>query len=288
MSLALGDNVRWSVVSLQEGDAGRVLEYLGRDPLMNVYLMSRIRDDGIVANHTTEVRRNGETVCVATLGTNIVLASQPPRNSESLGLAMSMLAERITARGIPVRAIVSESELVEHLWRHLATRVDPPTVIRLNQPVYALRETPAPLPGLAEVRFSTLEDLDELVPACAAMHKEEVGINPLDRDAFGYRERIRELIMSGRSLILRRDSHIAFKCELSAITKEAVQIMGVWTAPPLRHQGLAGLALREICGHLLRQGRSVTLFVNDFNEPAIRLYRGLGFEQIGANRALIW
>lgn len=288
MSLALGDNVRWSVVSLQESDAGRVLEYLGRDPLMNVYLISRIRDDGIVANNTTEVRRNGETVCVATLGTNIVLASQPPRSTESLGLAMSMLAERITARGIPVRAIVSESELVEHLWRHLASRVDPPTVIRLNQPVYALRETSEPFPGLSEVRYSTLEDLDELVPACAAMHKEEVGINPLDRDAFGYRDRIRELIMSGRSLILRRESRIAFKCELSAVTHEAVQIMGVWTAPTLRQQRIARLALREICGHLHQQGRSVTLFVNDFNEPAIRLYRALGFEQIGTNRALIW
>ncbi|HUF16781.1 MAG TPA: DUF4081 domain-containing protein, partial [Thermoanaerobaculia bacterium] len=222
MSLAFGDSARWSVVTLQESDAGRVLEYLGRDPLMNVYLISRIRDDGIVANSTTEVRRNGETVCVATLGSNIVLASQPPRSSESLGPAMSILAERITARGIPVRAIVSESELVEHLWRHLASKVDPPTVVRLNQPVYALRRKPADMfPGLSNVRYSTLADLDELVPACAAMHKEEVGIDPLERDAFGYRERIRELILGGRSLILRRESQIAFKCELSAVTASA-------------------------------------------------------------------
>lgn len=288
MSLAFRDNARWSVITLQESDAARVLEYLGRNPLMNVYLMSRIREDGVLANNTTEVRRNGETVCIATLGSNIVLASQPPRSSESLGPAMAMLAERITARGIPVRAIVSESELVEHLWRHLASKVDPPTVVRLNQPVYALRKPAEDFPDLTMVRYSTLEDLDELVPACAAMHREEVGIDPLERDAFGYRERIRELILGGRSLILRKDSRIAFKCELSAVTSEAVQIMGVWTAPALRRQGLAWIGLREVCGNLLRQRRSVTLFVNDFNEPAVLLYKALGFEQIGTNRALIW
>ena len=46
--------------------------------------------------------------------------------------------------------------------------------------------------------------------------------------------------------------------------------------------------LREVCGHLARKGKSVTLFVNDFNRPAIALYESLGFRQIGVNRALIW
>ena len=50
-------------------------------------------------------------------------------------------------------------------------------------------------------RYSTLRDLDQLVPACAAMHKEEVGIDPLERDAAGYRERIRELVEQKRSVI---------------------------------------------------------------------------------------
>jgi predicted GNAT family acetyltransferase len=47
-------------------------------------------------------------------------------------------------------------------------------------------------------------------------------------------------------------------------------------------------SLREVCGHLFRKGKTVTLFVNDFNKPAISLYESLGFQRIGVNRALIW
>ena len=39
---------------------------------------------------------------------------------------------------------------------------------------------------------------------------------------------------------------------------------------------------------MVREGKTVTLFVNDFNAPAIALYESLGFTRIGMNRALIW
>jgi predicted GNAT family acetyltransferase len=64
--------------------------------------------------------------------------------------------------------------------------------------------------------------------------------------------------------------------------------MGVWTHPRHRRRGLSYELLREVCGHLSRRGKTVTLFVNDFNRPAIALYESLGFETIGMNRALIW
>jgi hypothetical protein len=64
--------------------------------------------------------------------------------------------------------------------------------------------------------------------------------------------------------------------------------MGVWTHPAFRRKGHGRELLREVCGHLFRKGKTVTLFVNDFNAPAIALYEGLGFQRIGMNRALIW
>ncbi len=72
------------------------------------------------------------------------------------------------------------------------------------------------------------------------------------------------------------------------MTADTVQLMGVWTHPRYRRRGLSRELLHEICGHLLRRGKTVTLFVNDFNRPAIALYESLGFERIGVNRALIW
>jgi predicted GNAT family acetyltransferase len=120
------------------------------------------------------------------------------------------------------------------------------------------------------------------------MHREEVGIDPLERDAAGYRERIRELIERKRSIVLVRHGRIAAKCEYSAVTPDAVQLMGVWTAPEMRRHGLSRTLLREVCGHLARKGKTVTLFVNDFNRPAVSLYESIGFQRIGVNRALIW
>jgi predicted GNAT family acetyltransferase len=91
-----------------------------------------------------------------------------------------------------------------------------------------------------------------------------------------------------RSVIRVEGNTIVSKCEFSATTPEAVQLMGVWTHPRHRRQGLSRELLREVCGHLFRKGKTVTLFVNDFNTPAIALYEKLGFERIGLNRALIW
>jgi predicted GNAT family acetyltransferase len=278
----------WSVKPLGDEDVRSALAFLQRDPLINVYLISRLLEERIAAaTQMIEVRFNREIVLLASLATNIVLASAPGTPREVTEGAVGVVAERIVTRMLPVRALISPAPLVEALWSHLRSRLDPPTVVRMNQPVYAIRRR-FDYPDLAVSRLSVLRDLDALVPACAAMHKEEVGIDPMERDAVGYRERIRELIERKRSVIRVVDGRIAAKCEFSAVTPDAVQLMGVWTHPAFRRKGYGRELLREVCGHLFRKGKTVTLFVNDFNAPAIALYEGLGFQRIGLNRALIW
>jgi len=279
---------RWSVRLLAEDDFKDALEFLQRDPLINVYLISRLLEERALAvTQVAVVRYNGAVVLVASLATNIVLADDPSISRSIVDSAVSLIGERILSRMLPVRAIISPAHLVESLWNDLRSRLDPPTVMRLNQPIYSLSKR-LDYPDLTVSRYSTMRDLDQLVPACAAMHREEVGIDPLERDATGYRERVRELIEKKRSAILVVDGRLAAKCEYSAVTNECVQLMGVWTSPAHRRRGLGRLLLREVCGHLSRRSKSVTLFVNDFNTPAVALYESLGFERIGLNRALIW
>ena len=279
---------RWSVRLLSDEDLRGALEFLQRDPLINVYLISRLLEERMLAaTQMVVIRFNGAIVLVASLATNIVLAGEPSTPQDITHTAVALVADRILTRMLPVRAIISPAVLVEALWTQLRSRLDPPTVVRLNQPVYALRKR-LDYPDLIEARYSTTRDLDQLVPACAAMHREEVGIDPLERDAVGYRERIRELIEKKRSVVLLREGLIGAKCEYSAVTADAVQLMGVWTNPRFRRLGLARELLEEVCGHVLRKGKVVTLFVNDFNLPAVSLYESLGFQRIGLNRALIW
>ena len=279
---------RWSLRLLSEDDFKGALEFLQRDPVINVYLISRLLEERTVAvTQMVVVRYNGAIVLVASLATNIVLAGDRSFGADITESAIALVADRILTRMLPVRAVISPAHLVEVLWAQLRTRLDPPTVVRMNQPIYALRRR-LDFPDLEVARYSTVRDLDQLVPACAAMHKEEVGIDPIERDAAGYRERVRELVDKKRSVVRMIDGVIAAKCEYSAVTNDAVQLMGVWTHPAYRRQGLAFELLREVCGHLFRKGKTVTLFVNDFNLPAIALYESLGFQRIGMNRALIW
>ncbi len=278
----------WSLRSLGDSDTREVLAFLNREPLINLYLLSRLLDDPIVAtSQIVVVRHEGEIIVVASLATNIVLAGRPGASEALIGTAMDLIANRILAQMLPVRAIISPAHLVESLWQRLRARIDPPTVVRMNQPVYALAPRDG-FPGLEMGRLSDRSDLDQLVPACAAMHREEVGIDPLERDAAGYRERIRELIELKRSIIRTESGEIASKCEFSAVTDVAVQLMGVWSHPKFRRRHMASGLLREVFGHIFREGRTVTLFVNDFNTPAVALYEALGMERIGVNRALIW
>jgi uncharacterized protein len=279
---------RWSLRALAEDDVRSAIAFLQRDPMINVYLISRLLEErSATATQIYAVRHNREMVLLASLATNIVLAADPAGNQDVLESAIAMIAERIVARMLPVRAIISPAPLVEKLWLRLRSRIDPPTVVRMNQPVYAMRRR-LDFPDLTHARYAAVEDLEQLVPACAAMHKEEVGIDPVERDAGGYRERIRELIDRRRAIVRVQDGIITSKCEFSAVSDDAVQLMGVWTHPQFRRRGLSRATLREVCGHLFRRGKNVTLFVNDFNIPAIKLYEAIGFQRIGMNRALIW
>ena len=259
---------RWSIKSLADDDVAAALAFLRRDALINVYLISRLLEErSAAATQIYAVRHNRDITLLASLATNIVLASDPGAPSNVTETAVALVADRILTRMLPVRAIISPATLVDMLWKHLHSRIDPPTVVRLSQPIYAIRRR-FDFPDLTTARYATLRDLDALVPACAAMHKEEVGIDPLERDVAGYRDRVRELIERKRSIIRVIDGVIASKCEFSAVTAEVVQLMGVWTDPRFRRRGLAKETLREVAGHLFRKGKAVTLFVNDFNASA--------------------
>lgn len=279
---------RWSLRAVVDDDTREVTDFLSREPLINIYLLSRLEEERTAAaTQMFTVRHESKIVMVASLATNIVLAAAPGERSDLIDSASALIADRIITRVLPVRAIISPFHLVDPLWERLRSRLEPPTVVRMNQPVYAIRRR-LDFPDLQTVRFGTVADLDKLVPACAAMHKEEVGIDPLLRDSAGYRERIRELVERKRSIVRIEQGEIGSKCEFSAETAAAVQLMGVWTHPRFRRRGLARQTLREVCGHLFRRGKAVTLFVNDFNLPAIALYESLGFSRIGMNRAFIW
>ncbi|HEY2354464.1 MAG TPA: GNAT family N-acetyltransferase [Gaiellaceae bacterium] len=184
------------------------------------------------------------------------------------------------------RMLIGEENAVGELWDAVRGRLPTPRNDRPGQPVYALSE--APEAGETGLRSAGLRDLDVLVPACAAAHYEEIGLDPLRRDPEGFRWRTRQQIEEGRSWIWLENGVIRFKAEASAWTPSAVQLQQVWADPEARRHGYAKRALADLCRLLLGQTPTVCLFVRPENTPALRLYDSVGMTRALTYRSLIF
>jgi uncharacterized protein len=220
------------------------------------------------------LERDGRLVSLCHVGANVV-----PSGEDCERFADA------TARG-QARMIIGEERAVDALWEGARDRMPRPRDDRPGQPVYVLDAPPEP--GATGLRRATPDDLERLVPACAAAHEEEIGIDPLRRDPDGFRWRTRAQIEERRSWLWLDGDVIRFKAEASAWTPSAVQLQQVWVDPGSRNRGDAKRALRDLCRLLLAQVPAVCLFVRPENHAAIRVYEGIGMRRTISYRSLIF
>jgi len=76
--------------------------------------------------------------------------------------------------------IIGEEGAVSDLWASAQSIMPAPRADRPGQPVYAIEEPPEG--ASSGLRDATMGDIDLLLPACAATHREELGVDPLARD----------------------------------------------------------------------------------------------------------
>jgi ribosomal protein S18 acetylase RimI-like enzyme len=248
-----------------------ILEFCAEDPVERVFLEDIARR-GVGHFYGVRTRRRLRALCH--VGANVVPS----------GEGCSAFA-RIAAGGSG-RMFIGEERAVGELWDASRRMLPPPREDRPGQPVYELREPPEP--GESGLRAATLDDLERLVPACATAHELELGIDPLARDAEGFRRRTRSQIEEGRSWLWEADGTILFKAEASAWTPHAVQLQQVWTDPEARGKGYAKRGLRDLSRLLLERVPIVTLFVRSDNEVAIRLYDTVGMRRVLNYRSVLF
>jgi uncharacterized protein len=191
---------------------------------------------------------------------------------------------RDVARAAP-RMFIGESNAVTELWEEARSRLPRPREDRPGQPVFVIREPPSP--GGSGLRPATTADLDLLLPACAAAHELEIGVDPLRQDREGFRWRTRMQIEERRSWVWEEDGVIFFKAEASAWTPSAVQLQQVWVDPGVRRNGYGARGLRDLCRLLLERVPAVCLFVRAENVPAIRLYETVGMQHVLDYRSIL-
>ena len=178
-------------------------------------------------------------------------------------------------------SIVGPAEEVLDLWSRVSASWGPAREVRGNQPVLSMRSNSS-IEIDHDVRYSNLSDLEDLVPACIAMFTEEVGISPtINGGGNAYRNRISELVSSRRSFVKYLGSELVFKAEIGTIGAGVAQIQGVWVKPEYRGKGISVSAMAAVVKLVLADvAPVVSLYVNDYNEVALKTYRSVGFEQV--------
>ena len=271
---------------LGDRDRGPVIGLCDRDPVINVFVSSRVHASGLDARRLgAQVwghYRGGELDSVCYSGANLVPVA-------ATGDAVRAFADCARDQGRRCSSVVGPAETVGPLWDLLAPSWGPARVVRAHQPVMTISGPPQvePDPLVRRVRPS---ELDILLPASVAMFTEEVGISPCNGDGGAmYRARVAELIGTGRSFARIENGEVVFKAEVGAVTPYACQVQGVWVRPDHRGRGLAAAGMAAVVDAAYRLfAPVVSLYVNDFNAAARCAYRRAGFTESGAFMSVLF
>ena len=264
------------VRGLGMSDASRALEICGRDPVSNVFVAARILEGGLAGGRSAVLgyERDGRAALCWT-SANVV-----PVEVESD--MVEPLAAKVVKRRSWASSLFGPVDQVLPLWEALAPQWGPAREVRRSQPVMTMASSPAFIGVHADpmVRPARVEETDLVVPAAAAMFTEEIGYPPYRGSDRAYRLSVGALVRDGRSLVRIENGEVIFKADIGSVALDVAQIQGVWVHPAWRGRGLAVPAMAAVVEHVLGHVAStVTLYVNDYNTPALATYRHVGFVQ---------
>jgi ribosomal protein S18 acetylase RimI-like enzyme len=260
-----------TIPHVEEPRLEETLEFCAAAPVERVFLHEAARRG---LGRLLATIEHGRVTSLCHFGANVVPSGQHAS-------AFAEAASRSRAR-----MIIGDQGAVTDLWSAAEAHMPTPREDRPGQPVFAIERPPEP--GGSGLREATRDDFELLLPASAATHEGEIGVDPLLADAEGFRRRTRQQIEERRSWVWIEGGHILFKAEASAWTPHAVQLQQVWVDPEVRNQGYGRRGLSDLIRLLLERVPCVCLFVRADNPAAIRLYEAVGMERVGSYRSLLF
>ena len=262
-----------SVQRLTDNEAPEVLDFLSRRPLHTFIMASFIRERGMIsAAHRGAFyayrNASGALEGVALIGHLILVETDS-------NVAMKSFA-KIAQNCLAANTVVGEwSKVGEFLdcYSHGAAMprlLHRQLLMERNQPISLAEQ-------IGDLRLASLEDLDLVVPVHAQLAFAESGVNPLEIDPVGFRERCAKRVVAQKVWVVVQDSQLQFKADVVAETPEVTYLEGVYVGAPQRGQGFGARCLAQMTNELLRQSDSVCLFANLSNHAAQKCYGKAGY-----------
>jgi uncharacterized protein len=262
-----------AVDRLMNGEEAEVLEFLAQRPIHTVAMMSMINDNSLVSplNRGTFYGcrdKYGVLEGVALVGHATLMETISDR-------ALAALAQ-MAQQCANTHMIMGEKERVADFWGHYAAAgrqhrlACREWLFELSWPVEA-RE---PVEGL---RRATAAELELVMPIQAELAFAESGVNPMQVDPKGFRERCLRRIEQGRTWVVIEDGELIFKADVISRTPEVNYLEGIWMREERRSNGSGLHFMSDLMRHLLEETKSICLLVNETNKLAQSFYRKCGF-----------
>ena len=271
------ENKPMKVESLTTGHEAEVMRFLSERPSHTFGLCGFISSNGLVSPHNRGTfyacrDEKGELQGVALIGHFILFETRSNAAIEAFA--------RLAQQHPNAHMLLGEQEKVDVFWHYYA---DGGQDARLfcRELLLEQRWPVAVEEEMTELRLATIDDLDLVVPAHAQSAFDESGVNPLDVDAEGFRQRCARRIEQGRTWVWVNEGRLMFKAEVITDTPDVVYLEGVWVDPAERGKGYGLRGMSQISRGLLMNTKAVCLLVNEKFQAAQQLYKKAGYKLIG-------
>jgi RimJ/RimL family protein N-acetyltransferase len=257
------------------------LDYLSAKPAENVFISYLLRYDlSSATRNRLFVLLDGDAVRgLAYFARQIVLACDPESVEPFAREARKHMGERM---------LVGPRATVEAYWDLVRLWHPPPRLVRERQFVMTIDRTRLqPYDRGVTVRHARADEWTAVADNSAAMIDGELDYDPRSRSS-AFSSNVRRMIDENLWWVGVSLGRLCFFCNIGPWCPKTAQLQGIWTPPEYRGRGLATSALGAICGHLLEDIPELSLYVNDFNAPAIALYRRIGFQTSAEFRTLLF
>jgi hypothetical protein len=254
-----------------------VLAFLGQYPVQTFGITGFIRNNGIVSPFNRGVfygcrDQAGTLQGVALIGHFILFDAR----SEAVIEAFARIAQTHKR----VHMLLGEQEQVQTFWRYYHDGGQLPRLY-CRELLFERRWPVEAKESVTGLRLATAEDLERIVPVHARTAFEESGVNPLDTDPEGFRERCARRIDKGQTWVWVEDGELIFKAEIVADTPQVIYLEGVDVNPDKRRNGFGSRCMSQLTRTLLNRTESISLLVNEKNVGAVEFYKKSGYKLIG-------
>ncbi|PYS70782.1 MAG: hypothetical protein DMF69_12445 [Acidobacteria bacterium] len=265
------------VQRLFTGCETEVLNFLGRRPAHSAYLSGLIHANGLESplnRGDFYAYRDGKNRIkgVALIGHAVTFEVTSNRAARALGLVSSKHFNSILVRG--------ESKRLRAFWapygdlRRVANKKCREHLLELKVP-FATEDLDCCL------RPATADELDQVVAMNLDLIAAERGTDQLPLDRAGFEDRLLQRIKSEQVWVWVSEGKVIFKAEIITRTPEVIYLEGVFVDQDARGKGNGIRSMRQLGRSLLKDTKSICLFVNESNVAALGLYAKAGYQTLG-------